>query len=884
MVSVSRILSFNSIRAKFLAFVVPLVLLSTIVVFGLFEANARRDANLTLQDKLEELVAVQSAVVAESLWNLGHAQINLFLAALATDPDVESAAVYDERDRLVGATGSIEEAETRPFFATKEIVYLYDEEPEIIGRLAVSLTDARLQSAAGDRMLLAGILAAILLVSVIFSALLGNRRVIGIPLERLLASINNIREGGERQDVDWRSNDEIGAVVSAFNEMQQSRAAYQRELEEARDTLERRVEERTAELDRAQRIVIDAIESISEGFLLTDAEDRILLCNSKLKEFYSGNADLLTPGRPFEDILRLSIERNSLLTLSAETDAWIAQRLDRRRNPAGPFESQLQDGRWIRTNETHTGEGGVVGTYTDISERKKAEDALRESEARLAEAQQIANVGSWVVIYDEDQQAKTLWSAQLCRIYGIAEDAVPPDFESYINLVHEEDRDLIVNAWTEALETGESYVVENRIVRPDGDVRFIQTKAQMYGDRSAGTKHWIGATSDVTVRRQAERELAEKEAHLRLALDNMPGGMALIGRDQNFVLFNAQYSELHEFPDDLLRVGGPAIEETRFQAKRGDFGHGNKDELVEQMIATYHKDEAASYERTIVSSGRTLQVNLAPTPEGGYVTIATDISERKRWEMELLAAKEVAENAAQAKAQFLANMSHELRTPMNAILSYTELIQDGIYGDVPDKVQEVIGRVDHNGRHLLELINDVLDLSKIDAGKLVLSIDDYSMQNIVDEIISDVGSLAAEKNLSLSATVPPGLPNGLGDERRISQVLLNLVGNAIKFTDAGEVSVSVSASNEEFEVAVADTGIGISEEDQADILNEFHQADSSSTRTQTGTGLGLAVAKRIVEVHGGRLWIESALGEGSTFSFALPIRAAQDGGSPGESA
>ncbi len=146
------------------------------------------------------------------------------------------------------------------------------------------------------------------------------------------------------------------------------------------------------------------------------------------------------------------------------------------------------------------------------------------------------------------------------------------------------------------------------------------------------------------------------------------------------------------------------------------------------------------------------------------------------------------------------------------------------------------------------------------------------MQDIVDGVISNVGSLAKEKNLTLNAIVPPDLPTGLGDDRRISQVLLNLVGNAIKFTDQGEVSVRVSASEGAFQVAVADTGIGISEADQAEILDEFYQADSSSTRAHGGTGLGLAIAKRMVELHGGRLWIESALSEGSTFSFSLPVR------------
>ncbi len=246
-------LSFRTIRAKFLAFVVPLVLLSTVVVFGLFEFNARRDAIQGLQDKLNELVAIQSAVVTESLWNVADQQIKLILAALAVDPDVLGTAVYDDSGQLIGSTGSVEEIEDRPFFAAKDIVYLQDNKPEVIGRLAIALTDTRLQSATRERLFLAGGLASILLVSVLFSTLVGMRRTIGIPLERLLVSINLSRRGDERLTVDWESNDEIGAVVSAFNEMQERQQAYERELKEARDNLERRVEERTAELDVATR-------------------------------------------------------------------------------------------------------------------------------------------------------------------------------------------------------------------------------------------------------------------------------------------------------------------------------------------------------------------------------------------------------------------------------------------------------------------------------------------------------------------------------------------------------------------------------------------------------------------------------------------------------
>jgi len=229
--------------------------------------------------------------------------------------------------------------------------------------------------------------------------------------------------------------------------------------------------------------------------------------------------------------------------------------------------------------------------------------------------------------------------------------------------------------------------------------------------------------------------------------------------------------------------------------------------------------------------------------------------------------------ASQHKSQFLANMSHELRTPLNAILGYTELIADGVYGTAPEKMQAVLKRVESNGRHLLGLINAVLDLSKIEAGQLVLELTDYSLGDVTQTVYGAVEALAIDKKLAFKADVAPNLPRGRGDERRLAQVLLNLVGNAIKFTDAGEVVISANASNGAFKVSVRDTGPGISAADQAKLFQEFQQADNSLTKKKGGTGLGLAISKRIIEMHGGRIWVESQLGRGSTFFVTIPVEA-----------
>jgi signal transduction histidine kinase len=233
------------------------------------------------------------------------------------------------------------------------------------------------------------------------------------------------------------------------------------------------------------------------------------------------------------------------------------------------------------------------------------------------------------------------------------------------------------------------------------------------------------------------------------------------------------------------------------------------------------------------------------------------------------------EVASQHKSQFLANMSHELRTPLNAILGYTELIADGIYGEPGEKMQAVLKRLESNGKHLLGLINDVLDLSKIEAGQLVLELSDYSLEDIAQTVRSTLEPLAADKKLAFKVEVAAKLPAGHGDGRRLTQVLINLVGNAIKFTDAGEVVITGGAADGSFHLSVRDTGPGISAADQAKLFQEFQQADNAITRKKGGTGLGLAISKRIVEMHGGKIWVESQLGQGSTFSLSVPVRVAK---------
>src|SRR5262245_45175475 len=231
------------------------------------------------------------------------------------------------------------------------------------------------------------------------------------------------------------------------------------------------------------------------------------------------------------------------------------------------------------------------------------------------------------------------------------------------------------------------------------------------------------------------------------------------------------------------------------------------------------------------------------------------------------------EIASQHKSQFVANMSHELRTPLAAILGYAELMQEGFYEPLGQKSLDTLTRIRSNGKHLLGLINTVLDIAKIESGQFTLNMAEYAIESVVETVRSATESLAQNKKLALKTEVAKSLPVGIGDEQRLTQVLLNLVGNAIKFTDAGEVRVTAKAVNGHFIISVVDTGPGIPEDHQARIFEQFHQVDSSNTKVKGGTGLGLAIAKQIVEMHGGRIWVESTLGKGSIFQMELPTRA-----------
>ncbi len=222
------------------------------------------------------------------------------------------------------------------------------------------------------------------------------------------------------------------------------------------------------------------------------------------------------------------------------------------------------------------------------------------------------------------------------------------------------------------------------------------------------------------------------------------------------------------------------------------------------------------------------------------------------------------------KSQFLANMSHELRTPLNSIIGYTKLMLDGLEGDINEEQQKDLHTVYTNSKHLLELINDLLDLSRIEAGKTVLSYGTFTISDLLSEVIPSIEQLAREKGLILTYSVTPGIDNLYADKAKTKQVLINILGNAVKFTNEGSIKLNVAETDNDFVFSVTDTGMGMKNEDLEAIFESFKQVGPAQIAGYEGTGLGLAISKQFIEMQRGRIWAESELGKGTTFTFTLP--------------
>ena len=505
----------------------------------------------------------------------------------------------------------------------------------------------------------------------------------------------------------------------------------------------------------------------------------------------------------------------------------------------------------------------IAGTTRDVTDRRHAEETLRESEERLRKIFEYAGTG---IAITDIQGRFVQCNPAYCRTTGYDEHELTKS--SLPMLIHEGDRyenlQLVRHLISGVVP---SFEIENRYVKRDGTIVWVHKFVSMLRDEGRGTAHLIELVTDITDRKKSDSELRTSEEFNRSVMDASADCIKIIdlqGQVLNVNMAGLKLMEIDSF-DSLQGCSWAGLwpedaqPDVRRSLQRGLAG--------ETCCFT-------AYRPTVKGTPKWWDVQVNPVRDANgqvvrLLSVARDVTERIRAEEALRAAQHLAEAANRSKSDFLANMSHEIRTPMTAIIGYSDLIASRLQD--PDDLQ-CIETIRSNGRFLLEIINDILDLSKIEADKMGLNFEQVCPEQIITDVMSLLEMRARDKGIALRAEVSSLLPVKVQtDPVRLRQILLNLVGNAIKFTDAGQVRLiaHLLASEQLLRFDVVDTGIGISEEQQARLFQPFTQADASVTRSHGGTGLGLAISRRLANLLGGELMVTSKFGEGSTFSVTI---------------
>ncbi len=537
----------------------------------------------------------------------------------------------------------------------------------------------------------------------------------------------------------------------------------------------------------------------------------------------------------------------------------------------------------LRISPITKSDGKMIGRVLilrDITARKKAEETLKQSQTRFTSViEEIEDP-----YFESDLFGKILvTNKSLYQTLGYGEgELIGLDFRQ---TVEEQDKQPIRNIFTNVYDTGVAVrSVEYRFRHKDGSTGVGEFSLSLIRDAADGGVGFRGIIRDITERKRAEQALQQSQRSFEEVIENIEDPYYEADLQGTLTFINRKFLE--------------AIYATREDVLGKSFRHRTTRENFRRIFETFNKvyttGQASPQEEYIFlrKDGSTLyaelSVSLRRDADGkpvGFRGFIRDTNERKNAEIELRKAKEAAEAANLAKSAFLNTVSHELRTPLTSVLGFAKLIRKRLSESIlPEiqiedrKIQRAVDQVNSNidiiiveGERLTTLINNVLDLAKIEAGKVEWKEENVSMSHIAERAAAATSSLFEQKGLHLVLAIENDLPTFIGDQDRLIQVVINLISNAVKFTLQGSVTCKAKRKGGDIVVSVMDTGIGIAPENHAKVFEQFVQVGDTLTDKPQGTGLGLPICKQIIEHHGGKIWVESEVGKGSTFSFTLPI-------------
>ncbi|MFC1541763.1 PAS domain S-box protein, partial [Candidatus Latescibacterota bacterium] len=502
---------------------------------------------------------------------------------------------------------------------------------------------------------------------------------------------------------------------------------------------------------------------------------------------------------------------------------------------------------------------------SEIQERKRAKEALLESEGNLRSV--FDNMQD--AYYRTDKDSRLIWyspSAAEMLGYENPEEMMGIDVANNF-YADPSKRDLLLKKLS---EKGKVTNYEVELLRHDGSTLTVSTNSSYYRDKDGQISGVEGSFRDVTSLKQAEQVLRESEERFRLLVQNS---------SDTIVILDAEGIQRYVSPS-IERITGLKPEEvTGISAI--EILHPDDIPLITEKLAESIANPGGTVRaeyRHRCKDGSWISLEAVATNlledsrVNGIVVNTRDVTERHQHELELYKAKEEAEVASKSKSSFLANMSHELRTPLNSVIAMSDILMEKYFGDLNEKQEDYIKDIRDSGQHLLSLINDILDLSKVEAGYSPLEISNVDLKMLLDSSLIIVREKSLKHGIELSFEVDDNVPNIQADERKIKQVVFNLLSNAVKFTpDGGKVGIEAHLEKEVVQICIWDTGIGLSEDNMEKIFGEFVQTETSLTKKYEGTGLGLALVRRFIKQHGGKIWVESKIDKGSRFIFTLPL-------------
>ncbi len=493
-------------------------------------------------------------------------------------------------------------------------------------------------------------------------------------------------------------------------------------------------------------------------------------------------------------------------------------------------------------------------------------DNLEKAVTRLTEAQRIARLGNWERTIETGEG---WWSDETYRIFGLEPKIVSPTLETFYKAIHPEDRETVKTAIERCLDGKEPYSIEYRILRPDGSQRTIYGRGTWRVDKTGKPSRISGTVQDITKRRRTEDDVRR----LAAAIEELSENFALYGPDDRMVMCNKKFREINEAIAEYLNPGVTFEEQTRAKIEKGLIPEavGHEEEWLKTRM-DWHRNPGELHE-IARQDGIWLLIHEQRMADGSTITLSTDITDRKRAEEDLRQALVKAEEANRAKSTFLANMSHELRTPLNSIIGFSDALKTQLFGPLGgDKYREYAEDINASGLHLLEVISDILDISKIEAGELAASDEEVDLPDLVESAIKMLREQAEKNGIMLSRVFPQDCPGLRADPRHIKQIVLNLVSNSLKFTPAGgKIRLEILVGDDQgLLLVVEDTGIGIEESNIEKALEPFGQVGDIYSRPFEGTGLGLPLAKSLAELHGGSLSLESQPGKGTMVTVRFP--------------